>query len=86
MSHFYGWLYNNQNNDKTLRGHKTTGISSKLQSWRTAIHTNLNHMQTSENHELDLIDFTIYDKNTGIKLFQLSAIHNKTTNKFTVKT
>ena len=43
MSHFYGILENTINQNKTLRGHKTTGIECSCASWKGSIRVVLWH-------------------------------------------
>ena len=62
MSHFYGFLTGSRNKTITRCGHKSTGISARIQSWRHQCNTSL-HFNEQTGHNWLSITVTNKDGN-----------------------
>jgi len=76
MSHFYGTIDNFKNNQRTMRGFKTCGLSIQAQSWEGKIRVELNTDENGNN------TYRVYRENHGSSNIKTDLIAKGTFNNF----
>ena len=76
MSHFYGTIDNGVNNQRTMRGFTTNGLSMEAQSWEGKIKVRLDVDNEGNN------TYKVYRENHGSSSIETDLIAQGTFNNF----